>query len=193
MIKNSLKQKQREWDWQQDVAPDALSPHCLSGGKVSAVWRCRKYLVLVTRFPDGTALLTIADRACRHNWQDMQRIKNDVLGKQWAGVEVYPPQRLVVDYANFYHLWCTPRKLRIGWDDGGDYTVEHTFYTSKDSKKKDGLPEITAAQSLKDNQEIIKGMLEDNNSDAIHPDLTIVPGGNGEDRSAGLPDRRMPV
>ena len=189
MIKNSLKQKQREWDWQQDVAPDALSSHCPAGGEVSAVWRCRKYTVVVVRFHDGTALLTIVDPTCRHNWQDMQRIKNDVLGKQWAGVEVYPSQRSVVDEANLYHLWCTPRKLRIGCDDGENYTVEHTLYTSKDSKEKDGLPDITAAQSLKDNQEVIKGMLEDHDSDTIVPASC----GDGENRSAGLPERRMPV
>jgi len=191
MIKNSLRQKQHAWDWRQIAVPDALSEQGGFATKVSAVWRCRKYLVLVSRFPDGAALLTIADPTCRHSWQDLQRIKNDLLGKQWAGVEVYPPQSLVVDEANFYHLWCTPRKLQIGWDDGGVYTVDRSFYTSKEGRKNDTLPEIVAAQSLKDNQEIIRGMLEDNDSDAILPNLTIVPGGDGVDRSAGLPNRRI--
>jgi hypothetical protein len=35
------------------------------------------------------------------------------------------------------------------------------------------LPEIVAAQSLKDNPEIIQGMLEGNDSDAILRDLTV--------------------
>lgn len=105
-------------------------------------------------------------------------------GAHWAGVEVYPPQPLVVDEANFYHLWCTPRKLRIGWDDGGVYTVDRSFYTSKEGRRNDTLPEIAAAQSLKDNQEIIKGMLEENDSNSNLPDLTIVSGGDGEDRRA---------
>jgi len=56
--------------------------------------------VFVSRFPDNTALLTIRDPDRRHNWQHMQRIKNEVLGEDWAGVEVYPRQDLVVDEAN---------------------------------------------------------------------------------------------
>jgi hypothetical protein len=156
MIKNSLRQKQRDWEWRQLAVPEALANDPSTGGRLSALWRCRKYVALVTSFLDGTALLTIADPACRHSWQDMQRIKNDVLGEQWAGVEVYPPQRLVVDKANFYHLWCTPRKLRIGWDDGGEYTVERTFYTSKEDREDGVLPEIAAARLLEDTAGIIK-------------------------------------
>ena len=107
-----------------------------------------------------------------------------MLGVQWAGVEVYPPQRLVVDYVNFYHLWCTPRKLQIGWDDDGVYSVDRKFYTSKKGRENDALPEIAAARLLKDNQEIVRGMLEGHDADAILRDLAILPGGDGENRSA---------
>jgi hypothetical protein len=114
MIKNSSRQKQREWEWRQRAVSYTSSEQLCLPGKLSAVWQCRKYLVRVTQFLDGTVLLSIEDAACRHSWRDMQRIKNDLLGEQWAAVEVYPPQSLVVDDANIYHLWCTPRQLRIG-------------------------------------------------------------------------------
>ena len=125
MIKNSVKRKDRDWDWQRINVPQlALASDS------SVAWRCRKYLAWINRFPDGTVLLSIGDPARRHNWQDIMRIKREMLGEHWAGVEVYPSDDLVVDHADAYHLWCTPRQLRIGWDDGGEYTVEHAFYTS---------------------------------------------------------------
>ena len=94
-----------------------------------------------------------------------------MLGERWAAVEVYPPQHLVVDVANLYHLWCTSEKLRVGWDDGGEYTVRHTFYVPRGDEEDHGLPEIVAARSFEDNQKLIQGMLEGNDSDAILRDL----------------------
>lgn len=97
---------------------------------------------MVGMFPDGTAVLSILDRACCHSWRDMQRIKNDVLGEHWAAVEVYPRESQVFDKANVYHLWCTPEPLRIGWDDGGEYTVQHTFYKPNESRGQKALKEL---------------------------------------------------
>lgn len=164
MIKNSVRRKQREWEWQHCAVPAELSePPAFTGRKITAVWRCRKYSVLVWQFPDDTAHLMINDPTCRHSWQDMMRIKNDVLGEDWAAVEVYPPKSLVVDAANMYHLWCTRRQLRIGWDDDGEYTVEHTFYSSNRGCKGDhALSEVGAAGLLKGDTTIIQSTLEGN-------------------------------
>lgn len=44
------------------------------------------------------------------SWPDLQAIKADLLpdgARRWA-VEVYPPEGLVVDSANAYHLWVYP-------------------------------------------------------------------------------------
>ena len=142
MIKNSVRKKERDWEWRQVAVPTALGEQWPTAGKVCALWRCHKYAVLTIRFPDETVLLMVNDPTCRHSWQDLQRIKNDLLGERWAAVEVYPPQDRVVDEANLYHLWCTFEQLKIGWDDGGEYTVRHTFYAPKGDEDDHGLPEI---------------------------------------------------
>ena len=38
-------------------------------------------------------------------WEVLQRIKNDILGKDTLAVEVYPPQDKVVNRSNTRHLW----------------------------------------------------------------------------------------
>ncbi len=42
------------------------------------------------------------------SWSDMQRIKNEIVGKDRVAVEVYPPESDLVDQANMYHLWVLP-------------------------------------------------------------------------------------
>ena len=38
-------------------------------------------------------------------WRELQRVKNELVGKERVAVEVYPPVSQVVDCANIYHLW----------------------------------------------------------------------------------------
>jgi hypothetical protein len=46
------------------------------------------------------------DRAPVRDWRDFQRIKNQLCGPEWTGVEIYPAESVKVDGANQYHLWC---------------------------------------------------------------------------------------
>ncbi len=46
------------------------------------------------------------DRAAVHDWRELQRIKNMVLGEDVEAVELYPAEERHVDTSNQYHLWC---------------------------------------------------------------------------------------
>lgn len=46
------------------------------------------------------------DRNSMHDWRDLQRIKNEILGPNEEAMELYPDERRLVDTANQYHLWC---------------------------------------------------------------------------------------
>ena len=46
------------------------------------------------------------DREPCRDWRDFQRIKNQLCGPEWTGVELYPAESRKVDGANQYHLWC---------------------------------------------------------------------------------------
>lgn len=57
-----------------------------------------------------------ADRtSVKHDWRDFQRIKNQLAGPEWEGVEIYPAESRKVDGANQFHLWCFETILPIGF------------------------------------------------------------------------------
>ena len=49
------------------------------------------------------------------DWRDMQTIKNELIGKEYEAVELYPAESRLVDTANQYHLWVMEKPL----DEGG--------------------------------------------------------------------------
>jgi hypothetical protein len=46
------------------------------------------------------------DGAAIHDWREFQRIKNELVGDEAEGVELYPAESRLVDGANQYHLFC---------------------------------------------------------------------------------------
>jgi hypothetical protein len=58
------------------------------------------------------------DRAVIHDWRELQRIKNMVMGEECEAVEMYPAESRLHDTANQYHLWCFAPgfKLPFGYD-----------------------------------------------------------------------------
>jgi hypothetical protein len=51
------------------------------------------------------------DKAHIHDWRDLQRIKNELVGKEHEAVELFPAESRLVDAANQYHLYvlATPQ------------------------------------------------------------------------------------
>jgi hypothetical protein len=62
--------------------------------------------------PFGTVVhlaITTHDQQPRHDWREMQRIKNEIVGESVEAVELYPSENRLVDNANWFHLFCFPR------------------------------------------------------------------------------------
>ena len=54
------------------------------------------------------------DKGPIHDWRDLQRIKNDVVGEECEAMEIYPAESRLMDTANQYHLFAfTNPKNRI--------------------------------------------------------------------------------
>lgn len=45
------------------------------------------------------------DREVIHDWRELQAIKNQIVGDEHEGFEVYPAESRLVDSANQFHLW----------------------------------------------------------------------------------------
>ncbi len=65
------------------------------------------------------------DRRPAKDWRDFQRIKNQLAGPDYEGVELYPRESRKVDTANQYHLWCFPFTLGFGLGDERMVTDNH--------------------------------------------------------------------
>jgi hypothetical protein len=87
------------------------------GTYADEVWLNPIYTVHVRRLkapaafgPGAMVHLSIKrnDKAPIHDWRDLQRIKNELVGPDAEAVELYPAEERLVDTANQYHLWCFP-------------------------------------------------------------------------------------
>jgi hypothetical protein len=55
------------------------------------------------------------------SWRDLQRIKNEPVGPECEGIEIYPAESRLVDTANQYHLFVLTdptKRIPMGFDDG---------------------------------------------------------------------------
>lgn len=69
--------------------------------------------------PNGVHLsMRTVENDIRHDWREMQRVKNELVGPEWEAVELYPAESRVVDTANQFHLWCFPFRLGFGFGAG---------------------------------------------------------------------------
>lgn len=79
-------------------------------------WRSPEYLVVIV---DASAVSPAQQAAefwwlriyrhdgkrIRNHWSELQRIKTELVGPEHQGVEIYPPESLLQDGENSYHLW----------------------------------------------------------------------------------------
>ena len=116
-------------EWQEAfVPPDKMALLRAIEAEPDKVWRNSRYQVLVRKvgneakgegWPE-TIWLSIKrrDKEPIHDWRDLQRIKNDLVGPEHEAVELYPAESRVVDTANQYHLWvfADPKvRVPLGW------------------------------------------------------------------------------
>lgn len=79
-------------------------------------WKDEEYEVMVTKRHYGAAFRQAVIRRkdgekIPDHWKTLQRIKNEVIGKNWWAYECYPPQDEVIDTYNAYHLWAAPMPI----------------------------------------------------------------------------------
>lgn len=76
------------------------------------------YTVFRREIAPGAVHLSIRrnDRRACKDWRDFQRIKNELAGPEWEGLEIYPAESRLVDASNQYHLWCVDRRIDVGFE-----------------------------------------------------------------------------
>lgn len=88
--------------------PAKYLPHGLT--VPDAVYLNDRYSVFVREIGHGALHISLHrhDRQAVRDWRHLQQIKNEVAGEERVAVEVFPPESMLADSANEYHLWVLP-------------------------------------------------------------------------------------
>lgn len=73
----------------------------------------RLYNGVVHIFEDGSMHIDFKrnDRSAVRDWRHFQAIKNEVAGPEREAIEIFPPESMLIDGANQYHLWVLPEAV----------------------------------------------------------------------------------
>jgi len=104
------------------------SYQCWDGEYWFDIWKNSRYTVMtrVVRNSDenGPGMIHLSikrnDKAPIANWRDLQKIKNELVGEECEGVQIFPAESRLVDSSNQYHLWvCSEPNFRLpfGYDE----------------------------------------------------------------------------
>jgi hypothetical protein len=117
-----IRQFHAGWDVVQGGGWPEWSPFVMTGGPESSV--CKKtgfqYWFANSRYQVGVHFPAPArgwppmvhlsikahDKRVVHDWRDLQRIKNELVGPEAEGVELYPAESRLMDESNQFHMYC---------------------------------------------------------------------------------------
>lgn len=159
-----MKRKKKNWDrapwtpFREVSPPDAISerarPHCLF---VNSIYQVSVWFEKSEVFGEMAHLsIKTHDKQPRHDWREMQRIKNEICGEETEAVELYPAESRVVDTANQYHLFVfRVYKLKLGFSerlvgDAPNANLPHT------SRQRPWRPEFRPEDVISDAEMAVK-------------------------------------
>lgn len=86
------------------------------------VYDAKKVGVQSPNFPEMYWLsIKRIDKQPIHDWRELQRIKNMIIGAKYEGLELYPAEDRLVDMANQYHMFVfkdETARVPFGFFDG---------------------------------------------------------------------------
>lgn len=102
---------------------DVYEKHGMSAP--DAVYGNDLYSVFVRDMGQGALHLSFhrRDRAAIRDWRHFQAIKNEVAGPERLAIEIFPPESMLVDSSNEYHLWVLPEGATVPFLLGGERFV----------------------------------------------------------------------
>lgn len=88
-------------------ADAALRPNGDPNLRAPEIWVNSRYQVLKTDMGNGIIYLSVKrhDQEAIWSWRDLQRIKNELVGPECEGLQMFPAESRKLDEANQYHLW----------------------------------------------------------------------------------------
>jgi len=89
---------------------ERLPDHIYINGRYE-VWVFYNVVDTDTKFPQMHWLsIKRADKDVLRDWRDLQRIKNDIIGDEHEGMELFPAESRLTDTSNQFHLFVLAEK-----------------------------------------------------------------------------------
>ena len=102
------------WRYGRAAARAAFGVTTGWASQISAAYR-NDWIAVLVRSVHSDLLDVMVDHAAirtamcaEFGWRELQRIKDEIFGKDRMAVQVYPRQVELVDAADMYHLWVFP-------------------------------------------------------------------------------------
>jgi len=118
MARGKWKQPQKTtslWTEFQQVYPVGADDEMIEMGEGESYWKNSFYLVFrkeldIEHGLDGAVRLSIKHNQGKaiREWKHLQRIKNELVGKEREAVEIFPPESMLTSLDNEHHLFVTP-------------------------------------------------------------------------------------
>jgi len=103
-------QKTGKWgDWMYSSLPNGAGSsgwarqfnRAMKNDRCAAMFRDVQHPV----FGTVTHIMISTISGIEPTWQEKQRLKNELLGREYTAIEIMPPAGEVVDEADAYHIW----------------------------------------------------------------------------------------
>jgi len=105
-----------DWAPFEEASVDMGDPVAALAFKGCQVYMNNKYQVAVRAMETPSGLMVHLsikrrDKLPIHDWRDIQRIKNELVGPEAEGMELYPAESRLCDSANQFHCWVFPEAV----------------------------------------------------------------------------------
>ena len=117
------------------------------------------------------SIKNVVDRGPTHDWRDLQRIKNELIGPDREGIELYPAESRLVDTSNQFHIFVLPEGMQMPFGYGSRLVVETEDFGVRQRPFEDADVKAEAAENYR---KLLAGEIQ--GSDAL---LATHPGAAG--------------
>jgi hypothetical protein len=129
------------------------------------VFRNSRYQVMVRQqetplgIVDWLAIVRL-DREPIHDWRELQRVKNELMGFEREACEIYPAESRLVDTNNQYHLFVLPAESFFPFGYGTREVAEKVPKGAVHKQRPFEVkpPDLDDVESMKNAEEILKRM-----------------------------------
>lgn len=101
------------WEWRNHLVDHPMAVPGLRKACLNAVYSVQFFQHETDWGIVDHLMIRRHDEQPVRSWADVYRIKNELVGLERVGIEIYPADSTLIDDANIYHLWVLPKGMVV--------------------------------------------------------------------------------